>query len=546
MNKKSDNLGQNRLFFRQLIDSLEDYAVFTTDTQGIINTWNNGAERILGYAEKEILGKNASILFTPSDIKAKKPEQELAAARQKGRAIDERWHVKKNGEFLWGSGVTFPLKDEKKGIVGFTKVMRNLTQQKLNESALMNRVEQQEAVTELGLLALSGSDLSSLMNVAIQKLASILKVEYAKILELLPDGKRLILRSGLGWKPEIKINSTTVGTGKNSQAGFALLSKEPIIVTDLPRDTRFDEEPLLGKHNVISGMSVVIYGRKSPYGVLGVHTTQKREFTKDDVTFLQSVANLLGLAIERKELERQKDDFVGIVSHELKTPVTSVKAYGQVLQQRFKKAHDEKSALLLGKMDAQLDKLTTLIGDLLDITKIESGRLQFHEGFFDFNELIKEVVGNIQLTTDRHKIVLELDTTHRLYGDRERIGQVIINLLTNAIKYSPHSDKIIVKTVKEKKNVNVCVQDFGIGIPKEQQKRVFERFFRAGEQGKETYPGLGLGLFIAAEIIKRQNGEMWVESEEGKGSRFWFKLPLKKQKAIQQYNTLIEEEVRHE
>jgi signal transduction histidine kinase/CheY-like chemotaxis protein len=231
---------------------------------------------------------------------------------------------------------------------------------------------------------------------------------------------------------------------------------------------------------------------------------------------------------ERKALERQKDDFLGIASHELKTPVTSIKAYAQVLESIFRKKGDAKAADQLAKMDAQVDKLTNLIADLLDVTKIQSGRLLFHEEVFEYNVLVEEVVEEIQRTVNKHTIIKKLGKNTDILGDRERIGQVITNLITNAIKYSPSADKIIVESTVDKDMVTLRVQDFGVGIPKEKQERVFEQFFRVSGPKQDTFPGLGLGLYISSEIIKREGGKIWVESEEGKGSTFCFTLPIKK------------------
>jgi two-component system CheB/CheR fusion protein len=254
--------------------------------------------------------------------------------------------------------------------------------------------------------------------------------------------------------------------------------------------------------------------------------------------------SLILLAIEditeRKQLERQKDEFVSIASHELKTPITSVKAYTQILGQRFRKAEDTKSVELVEKMDAQLDKLTNLIGDLLDITKVEAGRIQFHESYFDFNELVEETVEELQRTTEKHLIVKELQPSITVHGDHDRLSQVLTNFISNAIKYSPAADKIIVKTVVDKNNATLRVQDFGIGLSQEDQAKVFERFYRVGGPDQATYPGLGLGLYIASEIIKRHKGRVWAESKPGKGSTFCFSLPMAKQKFKQQENALVE------
>jgi signal transduction histidine kinase len=243
------------------------------------------------------------------------------------------------------------------------------------------------------------------------------------------------------------------------------------------------------------------------------------------------------------EQSRQKDEFMGVATHELKTPVTSLKAFAQVLQQRFAKAGDEKSALHLAKMDTQLNKLTALIGDLLDATKIDAGKLQFHEEYFDFNELVEEIVEEMQRTTQRHTIKAKVTPSKTMYGDRTRIGQVMTNLISNAIKYSPHAKDILVNTAVDGKQIAFCVQDFGIGIKKEFHTKIFERFQRVSEQ--DTYGGLGLGLFIASKIISRHGGQITVESEEGKGATFCIRLPLDKTRIPQKSNPITRGEIDH-
>jgi len=245
---------------------------------------------------------------------------------------------------------------------------------------------------------------------------------------------------------------------------------------------------------------------------------------------------------ERKNLEAQKIDFISIATHELKTPVTSIKGYTQVMQSRFKKEGNIKAVEMLSKMDTQLKKLTVLISDLLDVNQVDGGKLQFHVGFFDFNELVSDITNEMELTTTKHHITKKIAPSKVIDGDRDRIGQVMTNLISNAIKYSPHDTKIIFTTSVNKNSVTLCVQDFGIGISKEKQNKVFERFFRA-QDSDDTFGGLGLGLFISSEIIKRHGGRIWVKSTKGKGSTFCFTLPTKHDTRLnQQTNTLMEEE----
>lgn len=241
---------------------------------------------------------------------------------------------------------------------------------------------------------------------------------------------------------------------------------------------------------------------------------------------LQQKAGALETEVDmRKKLEKQKDAFIGIASHELKTPVTSIKAYAQILERRFERKGDDESARCLRKMDTQLTKLTSLIHDLLDVTKIEAGELQFNQGYFDLNELVEEVIETMQLTTSIHRMEKDLGYRGRVYGDRDRIGQVIMNLLGNAIKYSPRADRIVITTRLRPEGALVSIQDFGFGIRKEHQDKIFTRFYRIDGDYKDTYPGMGLGLYIGTQIINRHGGRLWVESETGKGSTFSFLLP---------------------
>lgn len=159
---------------------------------------------------------------------------------------------------------------------------------------------------------------------------------------------------------------------------------------------------------------------------------------------------------ERKQIERQKEEFISIASHELKTPVSSIKGYTQFLQNRFKKDGNKEAAELLERMDGQINKLTSLIADLLDSALTNGGKLKFKEGTFDFNELINEIISEMQLTTIKHLLIPKLAPTKKIYGDRDRVGQVITNFISNAIKYSPNSDKIIVTTDLQKENVTLA------------------------------------------------------------------------------------------
>jgi PAS domain S-box-containing protein len=228
----------------------------------------------------------------------------------------------------------------------------------------------------------------------------------------------------------------------------------------------------------------------------------------------------------RKKLERQKDEFISMASHELKTPVTSLKGFLNLLQRRLTSHEDEKELHYLARMNAQVHKLTKLINDLLDISKMQTGQLVYREEHFDLDALVQEIVENIQGTTQTHHLLHEGQTEVEAFGDRDRIGQVLINLLNNAIKYSPQADMVLVRVAKDQNKALVSVQDFGIGIAEEHQHKIFERFYQVTDPEEKTYPGLGIGHYISYQIVKRHGGRMWVESKKGEGAAFHFTLPL--------------------
>jgi PAS domain S-box-containing protein len=239
------------------------------------------------------------------------------------------------------------------------------------------------------------------------------------------------------------------------------------------------------------------------------------------VTIIQDIT-------ERMNVERRKDAFISMASHELKTPVTSLKGFTNVLQRRLTKQGDGQGVHYLARMDAQLNKLTTLISELLDISRMQSGKLELRSEPFDLDALIDETVENVQAATSTHHLFLEGRTGALVLGDKERLGQVFINLLTNAVKYSPRSEKVIIRLFRDEnlEQAVVSIQDFGIGIDNAHHEKIFERFYQVTDPEEKTYPGLGIGLYISSEIVAEHQGRMWVESSKGRGATFFVALPL--------------------
>jgi len=234
---------------------------------------------------------------------------------------------------------------------------------------------------------------------------------------------------------------------------------------------------------------------------------------------------IAGIESERK-LQHQKDNFLSIASHELKTPVTSIKAYAQLLERMLSKDGDTQKADMMSRLTGQVNRLTSLLDDLLDVSKISNDRLNFKRDYYDFNEIVTDNIRDYDFQEKTHKIDVQLDFSGNIFCDRMRVSQVINNLISNAIKYSPDGDRILITTRQRGTDLVCSVQDFGIGISKENVSKVFDQFYRVSNTEVYSYQGMGLGLFISAEIIKQEGGRIWVESEEAMGSTFCFALPL--------------------
>jgi signal transduction histidine kinase len=228
---------------------------------------------------------------------------------------------------------------------------------------------------------------------------------------------------------------------------------------------------------------------------------------------------------EFKHLQQQKDDFISVASHELKTPMTTIKASMQVLDRLLKTEPDsERVPQFMEKVNSNLQKMQQLVEGLLNVSKINAGQLHLHRTTFKLSELINDCCDTLRIDGE-YDLQIEGDIDARVFADRYKIDQVVTNLINNAVKYAPESKLIKIDIKKEAHFVKLSVQDFGPGIPQAKLPHLFDRYYRVDNSGYQ-YSGLGLGLYISADIIRRHNGEIFVESQEGVGSKFWFTLPL--------------------
>ncbi|MEO5684889.1 MAG: CheR family methyltransferase [Chitinophagaceae bacterium] len=477
------DLRQSSERLRVTLESATDFAIITVNTSGLIENWNRGASNIFGYSEQEILGSPAHIIFTDEDIKNEAPEKEMTLAALNGRAADERWHKRKDGVLLFVSGVMSPMYNGNE-LRGFVKVAREITMQKEAEQAL-------RALEERYRIALRSAEMGAWdWNIADGFIAW--NEQSFVLLGIEPRPGPVSLDYFFTFLHPDDVEAV----GRELQeavTGMGVFHAEFRVIRELQKDTRW----------------------MSGYG---------RAITPENGKISRMVGVMYDIT-ERKKLEKEKEDFINIASHELKTPLTSIMAYAEIIQSMLQGVNDDITLQYMEKLNNQVERLNYLINDLLDNTRIAEGHLSLHIQPFDLNILIEECVQDMQHLTTQHKFVIKKGGLPAVNADRERITQVLINLLNNAVKYSPGGGTVTVESKYDKTGVNVAVTDEGVGIPEDMHEKVFDRFFRVANPGANQAAGMGLGLYITAGIIKRHGGAMNVISQPGAGSRFSFTIP---------------------
>ena len=289
-----------------------------------------------------------------------------------------------------------------------------------------------------------------------------------------------------------------------------------------------------GRFNAI--MALPMRTGRGPYGVFATLASQPSTFRQDDYEFASLVAERLAVSMENSMLLAElasaveaRDEFISVATHELKTPVAVLKGFAQALL-RFGKTDPALERRALGAIDRQVDRLAALTDELLDVARLRAGRMQPRRERLDLVRLVQEVVRrfDLQLAEQEHPRLVVESEMPELWGvwDASRLDQVVTNLVSNALKYSPKADEVKIVIWRQEGEALLTVEDHGIGIPRDQQRRIFEPFFRAENARAVGTEGTGLGLHLSRQIVERLGGHMWFESEEGKGTKFYFSLPL--------------------
>jgi K+-sensing histidine kinase KdpD len=229
---------------------------------------------------------------------------------------------------------------------------------------------------------------------------------------------------------------------------------------------------------------------------------------------------------EQKQNDLRRSKFIGIVSHELKTPLTALKAYVQMLNNWAKKQKDSFTIGTLSKVEKQVKKMLNMINSLLNLSGAEAGKIHLNKQEFGLEELISEVIEETMFITSSHNIVMVPCENIRINADRDKVEQVLVNLLSNAAKYSGNAQPIEISCALKDHNVTVSIRDHGLGISPQDIEKLFLPHYRVESKETEKIDGFGIGLYLCAEIVQRHHGKIWVESELGKGSTFKFTLPV--------------------
>jgi len=518
-----------------IIESSED-AIVSKNLNGIIATWNKSAERIFGYNEQEIIGDHITRII-PKNRRLE--EEEIIGKIRNGERVEhyETYRLTKAGTEIPVSLTISPILNAKGQVIGASKIARDITKQKNAEESLQRYANNLETLNIVGKMISERLAVQEILQQVTDITTEVTGAAFGAFFynNLDEHGESYMLYTLSGAPKEA---FEKFGMPRNTAVFHATFSGECTVrADDITKDPRYGKNsPHFGMPKghlpVVSYLAVPVMSKSGAViGGLFYGHPEAGKFTEHHERLVESVATQAAIALENaklyeeiQKLNAKKDEFIGLASHELKTPITSLSGYLQIINRRLQ-AGDENKAFM-EKALLQINKLSDLISDLLDVSKIETGQLPLSFTGFDLVQLVKEATEVMQYSTKTHHLVLNTNPDKLMVtADRQRIEQVIVNLLSNAIKYSPGTDLVNISVSAANKKALVSVQDFGLGISHEQQERIFTRFYRVEDMSAHI-SGLGIGLFISREIINRHSGRLWVESGLGKGSAFFFEIPM--------------------
>lgn len=516
-----------------IIDSSED-AIISKTLEGIITSWNQAAQQMFGYKEDEVIGRHISLLIPDDRLQE---EAMIIDNIRKGQRVQhfQTKRLTKSGKLIPISLTISPIRDPNGTIIGASKIARDISEQLRVQEEIRKHAQTQELLLSVGTTIFEKLDLHSILQKVTDISTRLTGAEFGAFFynNINAKGETSLLYALSGAPMEVFEHLSLPGDTPLFQITFN--GKGILRSGDITRDPRYGKNPPhfgmpRGHLPVVSYLAVpVINPGGSAIGGLFFGHSRPDMFDADHEKLVAGIAPQAAVAIDNaklyeeiKTLNTLKDEFIGVAGHELRTPITTIKGYLQLMEE-----HTQPGAPgdFLEKALRQVNKLNRLVGDLLDVSKIQAGKLEYNMIACLLEPLVKESVETIRQIYPSHSIECILPAEDFVISaDGTKIEQVLINFLTNAVKYSPTNDKIILTVKKEGSKVLVSVKDFGIGIPPQHLENIFHRYFRVDPVN--TVSGLGIGLYISKEIIQRHGGDIWAESKEGEGAVFYFSLPL--------------------
>ncbi|HEX7250504.1 MAG TPA: PAS domain S-box protein [Burkholderiales bacterium] len=502
--------------YRLLVEAVRDYAIFMLDPAGRVTSWNRGAELISGYAADEMIGRHFSKLYPPDAIARKQPEEELQVAARDGRLEDEGWRVRKDGSRFWANVILTALRDPAGNLVGYGKVVRDLTRRRADEEKLHLSEERfrllVDRVREYAIFMLDANGIIATWNSGAQRIKGY-------------DAPEIIGKHFRTFYPK-----------EVADAGYP----EYELKTAAADGAFSDEGWRVRKDGTRFWAHVTITALRDEEGRLRGFAKVTRDMTESKRTEALESAGAQREAllqsersarIEAQRAMRIKDEFLATLSHELRTPLNAILGWAQVLRAKgpAERTPDEVDrAMQIIERNARAQ--VRLIDDLLDLSRIMGGRLRLDVQELSLFDVVQAVVDSVEPTARAKNVRLEaiLDPAGIVVsGDGARLQQVFWNLLTNAVKFTPKGGRIQVVLQRVNSHVEVSVTDTGIGIRGDFLPHVFDRFSQQDTSLQRKEGGLGLGLAITKQLVELHGGSVHAKSlGEGKGSTFTVNLPL--------------------
>ena len=491
-------------YYRLLVETVRDYAIFMLDATGHIVSWNPGAEYLKGYTRPEILGRHFSVFYPPADIVAGKPAYELEVATRDGRVEDEGWRVRKDGTTFWANVIITALRDNRGALIGFAKVTRDLTERRRAEQTV------RESEERFRLLVQGVKD-------------------YA-IFMLDPDGRIASWNEGA---QRLKLYRPDEIIGRHFSSFYPaadVASGKPAWELEIAKRVgRFEEEGWRvrkdGSRFWASVLITAIYGAG---GTLVGFAKVTRDLTERQAAQERAIADARRLA-EAEAASRTKSEFLTAMSHELRTPINGTMGYIDLLTMGIGGTVTAQQSEYLNRIRTSQEHLLRIINDLLNYGRIEAGQLRYDMASVRVHSIVDAVLPMVEPQAAMKGLQLvhgPCDHDILAFADRGKAEQIVLNLLSNAVKFTPSGGRIEVScSAKEARSV-ITVADSGPGIPVERQADIFEPFVQLGRTLTSGHEGTGLGLAISRDLAHAMGGELRVESVPGQGATFTLELPV--------------------